>query len=148
LTKVKLRARVSVQHHCMMGRTTHTPRALKRAALWWRNRREASRALAELERMPYRELGRTAHDFGVSTARLGSIAARGPLAADLTQQMARAYGIAPEALERADRHTLRDLQENCAFCAFRLRCALDLAEDPASARHYCRNARTFLALRG
>lgn len=128
----------------------HAGRSIKRLALLWRNRRNAGRGLYELDRSPHGELARTAHDFGVSVDRLGSIVARGPLGVELMQKMAKAHGLEPDALRRADGNAAREMEERCTFCAHRFRCALDLTEDggAARARAYCPNAQAFKALRG
>ncbi len=107
------------------------------------------RALDELNCSPHAELHRTASDLGVSVQGLRRIAARGPLGALLFERMATAYGLDSNCLRSANLNTVREMEERCAFCDRRLRCALDLSVEDGAARTegYCANARTFEALR-
>ena len=121
---------------------------LKGAALWWRNQREGRRALSALDRSSLSEMSRTAHDFGIAVDRLRSFAVRGPLSAELMQRMAMAHGLKAEALRRNDLNTIREMEERCTVCGYRLRCARDLAQvdAPARAESYCPNFEAFKAL--
>jgi hypothetical protein len=107
------------------------------------------RVLDEINRSPQAELLRTAADCGVTVQRLRCAAARGPLSARLMEVMARAYGLAPAALRRADLSSVREMEERCTFCTDRFRCAIDLADDAgvARAQAYCPNADMFEMLR-
>ncbi len=122
---------------------------LKQLPLWWHNQLAAMRALDELNRSPHAEVVRTASDFGATVQRLKSAAARGPLSAQLMEKMARAHGLEPAALRRADLNTVREMEEVCTFCVNRFRCAVDLADDArvAGAKAYCANAEMFGTLR-
>jgi len=154
LTNVKADTCPLGQMFFMSSPQVHAGRSLERLTLWWRNKRSARRALCELNRSPYGELARTARDLGVNVERLGSIAARGPLGVELMPRMAKAQGLGPDALRRADCSAVREMEERCTFCGLRFRCALDLMEDggedggAARARAYCPNAQAFKALRG
>jgi hypothetical protein len=107
------------------------------------------RALDELNRSPHAELLRTAGDCGITVQRLRRVAARGPLSVRLMETMARAYGLEPAALRRADLNTVREMEERCTFCHERFWCAMDLADDEGviRAQAYCPNADMFESLR-
>jgi hypothetical protein len=126
-------------------------RFLDRLALWWRNQVAATRAVGELNRCPSAELLRTASDLGVTAQGLRRFAARGPLSARLFENMGKAYRVDLGSLRRTDFGMVREMEERCALCGSRLRCALDLSEyrqaAQARARAYCPNAEAFEALR-
>lgn len=133
----------------MAGPSTGLGSLLKQLALWWHNQLAAMRALDEINRSPRAELLRTAGDCGITVQRLRRVAARGPLSARLMEMMARAYGLEPAALRRADLNTVREMEERCTFCRERSRCAVDLRDDGGMARAqaYCPNADMFEMLR-
>lgn len=133
----------------MFTASTNLTVSLRQLALWWRNQMSARRATHELNRLPHAELLRTARDFGVTVDRLKTVAARGPLSAELMQRMAGAHGLEPDALRQADLNTVREMEERCTFCSSRFRCAHDLAGDGtvARAKAYCPNAEALKALK-
>jgi hypothetical protein len=117
----------------MVASSARLTGVLKQLPLWWRNQLAAMRALDELHRSPHSEVIRTASDFGTTVLGLKSAAARGPWSGQLMERMARACGLEPAALRRADLRLAREMEELCTFCGNRLCCSVDLA-DPDGAR--------------
>ena len=111
---------------------------------WIRHRRER----AELDAMSTDELGRVAHDIGVSTRELEQMVEAGHDAERLPE-MLRALGIDEAALARAEPAILRDMQRLCSLCetAGTCRHALDAGIAPTTYRSFCVNAATLEALK-
>jgi uncharacterized protein YjiS (DUF1127 family) len=111
---------------------------------WIRHRRE----LAELDSMSTDELGRVAHDIGVSTRELERMVEAGH-DPDRLPEMLRALGIDEAALARAEPAILRDMQRLCSLCETVGTCrhALDAGIAPTTYRSFCVNAATLEALK-
>ena len=111
---------------------------------WIRHRRER----AELDAMSTDELGRVAHDIGVSTRELEQMVDAGHDPERLPE-MLRALGIDEAALARAEPAILRDMQRLCSLCETVGTCrhALDAGIAPTTYRSFCVNAATLAALK-
>jgi uncharacterized protein YjiS (DUF1127 family) len=111
---------------------------------WIRHRRER----AELDAMSGDELGRLAHDIGVSTRELEQMVDAGHDPERLPE-MLRALGIDEAALARAEPAMLRDMQRLCSLCETVGTCrhALDAGIAPTTFRSFCVNAATLEALK-
>jgi len=111
---------------------------------WIRHRRER----AELDAMSTDELGRVAHDIGVSTRELEQMVDAGHDPERLPE-MLRALGIDEVALARAEPAILRDMQRLCSLCETVGTCrhALDAGIAPTTYRSFCVNAATLQALK-
>jgi len=111
---------------------------------WIRHRRE----MAELDAMSPDELGRVAHDIGVSPRELEKMveADHDP---ERLPEMLRALGIDEAALARAEPAILRDMQRLCSLCETVGTCrhALDAGIAPTTYRSFCVNAATLEALK-
>jgi hypothetical protein len=108
----------------------------------WRER-------AELNALPPEELGRLAHELGVSGDELTEIAARGPHASDLLYERMQAMGIARADVDRVAHGLIRDLERSCSCCADKGECKRDLAAHPGDPvwKEYCPNAISLEAVR-
>lgn len=111
---------------------------------WIRHRRER----AELEAMSPDEVGRLAHDIGVSSSELERMVEAGHDPARLSE-MLRALGLDEAALARAEPAMLRDMQRLCSLCEAVGTCrhALDAGIAPTTYRGFCVNAATLEALK-
>jgi hypothetical protein len=115
---------------------------------WWRNRREAQRALNEIRALPPGEAARIAGDFAMTPERLARMVERGLLSAGLLGKMAAARHVDLDAARRVESGIVRELEERCTFCGSRGRCARDLADGMAAEKSdaYCPNAEAFRRL--
>jgi uncharacterized protein YjiS (DUF1127 family) len=111
---------------------------------WIRHRRER----AELEAMSPDEVGRLAHDIGVSSGELERMVEAGHDPEQLSG-MLRALGFDEAALKRAEPAILRDMQRLCSLCETTGTCqhALDAGIAPTTYRSFCVNAATLEALK-
>ncbi len=111
---------------------------------WIRHRRER----AELDAMSSDDLGRLAHDIGVSAGELERMVDAGH-DPDRLSEMLRALGFDEAALARAEPAILRDMQRLCSLCDTVGTCrhALDAGIAPTTYRSFCVNAATFEALK-
>jgi len=116
---------------------------------WWRNWKRHYAATRELDACGDGEVAHLAHDLGVSSAELRTLAGRWPDSADLLRRRMDALGINPEQVGQLEPEVLRDLQRVCGHCADEKRCEHDLRRDPGdhSYRTYCPNVETLDALR-
>lgn len=107
------------------------------------------REQAELNQLPTGELGRLAHELGMSGDELSALAARGPHASDLLYERMEALGIAREDIDRVAHGLIRDLEKSCSCCADKSVCKRDLNAHPDDAvwKEYCPNAVTLEAIK-
>jgi uncharacterized protein YjiS (DUF1127 family) len=124
-----------------MSAHTSVETLLGRVRDWWR-------ASSELGTMDRHELGRIAHDLGMTGDDLRDLAARGPDAANLLYERMRALGISREDVERTAQGLMRDLERTCACCTDKGTCKQDLASRPDDPKwqHYCPNSITLESL--
>lgn len=103
----------------------------------------------ELSQMPHAELGRMAHELGLSSDELRSLAAKGPHAADLLYERMQALGVSRTDVDRLGWNLMRDLEKTCACCGDKGQCRADLAAHPDSPawKEYCPNAMSLEAIR-
>lgn len=108
---------------------------LGRVRDWWRTS-------GELGSMDRQELGRIAHDLGMTSDDLQDLAARGPDAAHLLYERMRALGLSRDDVERAAQGVMRDLERTCSCCNDKGTCEQDLASRPEDPKwqSYCPNA--------
>lgn len=111
----------------------------------WRHWRER----LELDRFAVRdptEVGRIAHDLGLSTKELVKLTANGPWWRHLLHRRMQRLGL---NFHSVSREVGRDLEICCARCGNKLRCAYDLASNSKSDawQTYCINQHTFDALK-
>jgi hypothetical protein len=108
----------------------------------WRER-------AELNALPAEELGRLAHELGVSGDELTDLAARGPHAADLLYERMQAMGLARSDVDRVAHGLMRDLERSCSCCGDKSECKRDLNAHPDDPvwKEYCPNAMSLEAVR-
>ena len=101
----------------------------------WREQRE-------LSQLPEGEVGRIAHELGMSGEELAAIAAKGPHAADLLYERMHALGISRADVDRLGWGVIRDLEKSCACCGDKSQCKRDLGAHPDDPvwKDYCPNA--------
>lgn len=100
------------------------------------------REQAELSQLPSSELGRIAHELGMSSDELTEIASHGSHGSDLLYERMAALGIARDDIDRVAHGLIRDLEKSCSCCADKGQCTRDLdahPEDPVW-KEYCPNA--------
>ena len=105
---------------------------------------QTDRALHEIETCALQEVERMAQDVGMDALTLRALAARGPHAADLLPVRLADLGLDPDQIGHREPGVLRDLEEFCAFCNQKHRCARDVGVGGVPA--YCPNADTLTAL--
>lgn len=100
------------------------------------------REQAELSQLPASELGRIAHELGMSSDELTAIASHGTHASDLLYERMAALGIAREDVDRVAFGLIRDLERSCSCCADKGQCTRDLDAHPDDPvwKEYCPNA--------
>ena len=115
---------------------------------WMRQRRLIRQSQQRLFACDNDEIGRIAHDVGLSSQELRHMAALGPDAAKLLFERMAALHLDAEALTERAPSTMRDLQRLCSNCVAKKRCQRDLVLTPNDAdwRQYCPNADTLDAL--
>jgi hypothetical protein len=103
---------------------------------------------ADLGSCDEHDLERMAHDVGVLTSELRTLAQRGPRSADLLLRRMEALDLNQSEVARTERATFQDLQRVCSLCDCKRPCARDLARDPfnRSWKAYCPNAQTLTSL--
>jgi hypothetical protein len=118
-------------------------------ARWWSNWTRRNAASRELECCGASEIAHLAHDLGVSSSELRTLAGRWPDAADLLGRRMKAHGLDDSQIGQSQPEVLRDLQRVCGQCAAEGRCEHDLNRDPQDRawRDYCPNVVTLDALR-
>ena len=111
---------------------------------WLRHRRER----AELQGLPREEVGRIAHDLGVSACELEQMVERGHEPAQL-EGMLNAVGLDGAELARAEPALLRDMQRICSACQAVQECRSEVAAGTAMHNYgdFCINAPTLDALK-
>ena len=116
----------------------------------WRQKFRKQRELFELQCAGTAEVERIARDLGLSSSELRAMASD-PDRRDLLRERLRRLHLDASELDRCEPAIFRDLQRVCALCAFKGRCARDLAQqemDPAWEKwwDYCPNSATLSAL--
>jgi hypothetical protein len=126
------------------------PAVVRRIANWWRNRTERDATLMALERVGPEGVERLAHDIGLGSTDLQTLAGRWPDAAELLSQRLAVLKLDESTLARSEPAALRDMQRVCSLCAEKRRCQHDLAVEPFDKtwHDYCPNAQTLEALDG
>lgn len=123
-----------------------TSPSFRSASNWLRNVFAARALNHDLEDSG--ELGRLAHDLGLTEAELKMLAKKGPQSAHLLYDRMRELGLDRDDLARAGAAVTRDLEHTCAMCQSQRRCAKDLVRHDANAgRTYCGNDPTLQALK-
>jgi hypothetical protein len=120
-------------------------------ANWVKKYRDAVGLRNELAHCGAEEVGRIAHDLGMSSEELISLAGKGPHAADQLPRLLRALGVDPVELTSVDPANMRALERICITCGHKDQCEHDLAAGTAaqsSYKDYCPNARSLNALFG
>jgi hypothetical protein len=115
----------------------------------WINRyREAYAARGELVNCGADEIAKIAHDLGISSDELATLATKGANSADLLQKMLVALGVDPKKFAYDDPAALRDLQRLCVNCRQKQRCAheFDVGTAVENYREFCPNSYTLDAL--
>jgi hypothetical protein len=95
------------------------------------------------------EVARVAHDLGMSSDELVSLARQGPHAADQLPKLLRALGVDPHELASVEPATMRSLERVCITCGHKEQCEHDLAAGTAAQGNYsdyCPNAKSLAAL--
>ena len=111
---------------------------------WLQHRRE----IAETCNCDSQEMGRIAHELGVSPAEIDDLVRRGTHAADELPKMLAALQLDPAAIARTQGLVMQDMERVCAHCSHKQRCNEDLAEGtaPDNFDDYCGNALTIKSL--
>jgi hypothetical protein len=88
------------------------------------------------------EVARIAHDLGISSNELATLAAKDANSADLLQKMLVALGVDPKNFACDDPAALRDLQRLCVNCRQKQRCAheFDVGTAAENYREFCPNS--------
>ena len=94
------------------------------------------------------EVTRIAADMGVPAGELRALAAKGPDAAKLLEQLLISLDVDPGRLANRNPAVMRDLQRLCVVCGQKDRCQHELKEGTAAEhyREFCPNAFTLDAL--
>ena len=102
----------------------------------------------EFQRCSPDEVRQIANDLSVPLDQLRSLASKGPEAAALLDKLLIALCVDPEALQKSQPATMRDLQRLCIACREKKRCQRELEEGTAAEhyRSYCPNAFTLDSL--
>ena len=115
----------------------------------WRDRRDARRTVAALDRFGAEATELLAHDVGATSSELRALAGRWPESPPLLSRRLAALGLDEAAIGHAEPAVLRDLQRVCSLCESTRECKHDLASrdpsDPAW-QVYCPNVTTLEAL--
>lgn len=103
----------------------------------------------ELSQLPEGEVGRIAHELGLSEDELTNLAAKGPHASDLLYERMNALGVSRTDVDRMGWGVIRDLEKSCSCCADKGQCKKDLAAHPDDPvwKDYCPNATSLEAIR-
>jgi hypothetical protein len=111
---------------------------------WLQHRRE----IAEICKCDSQEMGRIAHELGVSTAEIDDLVRRGPHAADELPKILNALQLDPAAIARTQGLVMQDMTRVCAHCSHKQRCNEELAQGTAAHKFedYCGNASTIKGL--
>jgi len=118
-------------------------------ANWVEKYRYAVGLSDELARCGADEVARVAHDLGMSSDELRSLARKGPHAADQLPRLLHALGVDPHELASVDPATMRSLERVCITCGHKDQCEHDLAAGTAARgnyKDYCPNAKSLAAL--
>lgn len=102
----------------------------------------------EFQRCSPDEVRQIANDLSVPLDQLRALASKGPGAAALLDKLLVALSVDPDALQKSDPATMRDLQRLCIACRQKKRCQHELEEGTAAEhyRSYCPNAFTLESL--
>ncbi len=124
------------------------PALIHRIANWWRNWTEREATLTALQRMGPEGVERLAHDVGLTSADLQTLAGRWPDSAELLSRRLAVLNLDEGELARGEPEVLHDLQRVCSLCADKRRCQHDLAVESFDEtwHDYCPNAQTLEAL--
>lgn len=117
-------------------------------ARWWRRWKAHRSAVAELDRFDAGEVAHLAHDVGVTSSDLRTLAGRWPDSADLLHRRMATVGLDEDQIARAEPQALRDLQRVCSECPDTARCRRDFDRNAGDEtwRAYCPNVPTLDAL--
>ena len=103
--------------------------------------------LSELRGMDDRQVGRIAHEFGLSRSELFTLCAN-KASGDLLKQRLAEFDLTEELLATKHPEVLQDLQRVCGTCTTTARCANDFVAHRDSGRDgYCPNTCTLYALK-
>ena len=113
---------------------------------WINKYREAYAARGELANCGADEIARIAHDLGISSEELATLATKD--ANDLLQKMLVALGVDPKNFACEEPAALHDLQRLCVNCRQKQRCAheFDVGTAAENYREFCPNSYTLDAL--
>jgi hypothetical protein len=117
-------------------------------ARYWRKWRGARRSAEALACCGAETTGMLAHDVGVSTSELRSLAGKWPEATPLLSGRLAALNFQERAIRTSEPAVLGDLQRVCSQCTSTQDCTHDLARNPSDPvwQVYCPNAVTLEAL--
>lgn len=117
-------------------------------ARWWHNWTFARSNIGRLDCCGAIEVERIAHDVGVSSPELRSLAGKWPDAAEPLNRRLAALALDPADIRRVEPQVLHDLQRVCSLCRHGRECEHDLAERPSDQvwREYCPNEMTLDSL--
>jgi hypothetical protein len=123
--------------------------AIDTVAGWVRLWRDAVAANQQFSGCDAAEIGRMAHEFGLSASELKDLTRQGTDAAEALPKMMKALGLDAETVGRAHPDVMRDLQRLCSMCDHKAECRNDLTNGRAAERYhgYCANADTLDDLR-
>ncbi len=130
------------------SRYSDLERILGAIADWINRYRAAYAAHGQLISCGADEVEKIAHDLGVSSDELASLASKDAKSADLLQKMLVALGVDPKNFENDNRMVMHDLQRLCVNCRQKQRCAheFDVGTAAENYREFCPNAYTLDAL--
>lgn len=124
------------------------PSLIERALAWWRESRATWQRLHELELLSDAEIGRMAHDIGVTPDEFLRLIKEPNGSAALLERRLATLGLEPDHVREISSLLFADLQRTCALCADKARCEHDLDHRPGSREweSYCPNAGTLRTL--
>ena len=114
---------------------------------WCREWTEAG-SISELKYCAPDEVERMAHEAGVSTGELRTLASKGPELAELLLRRMAALDLDQDEVARIEPQVFHDLQRVCTMCESHGRCMRDLRRDAADPawKNYCPNVDTLMDL--
>lgn len=127
---------------------TNDARSVRRLVHWWQNWIKRRAAMVQLGCCDRTEVARMAHDIGVSSEELYTLAGKWPDSADLLLRRLDESKLDVAEIKKSQPQVMRDLERVCTLCASKRKCSHDLATRPSDPawQSYCPNTTTLKSL--
>jgi len=127
---------------------TNDARSVRRLVYWWQGWIKRRSAMVQLGCCDRAEVVRMAHDIGVSSEELYTLAGKWPDSTDLLLRRIDESKLDATEITKVEPQVMRDLQRVCTLCASKRKCSHDLAARPSDPawQTYCPNATTLKSL--